>query len=243
MSKKNRGRKTNVTNNNLVLDKINPITPAQLKTFQSYYNNKNLFLSGYAGTGKTFIAVGLALEDLMNTSYYTHLKIIRSAVSSRDIGHLPGSILEKTKIFEQPYTDIVNELFGRGDAYDILKIKKKIDFTTTSFLRGTTFKDSIILVDECQNMTFQELDTIITRFGDNCKIIFAGDYRQTDLNKKTDFSGIHSFTNIIKSIGSFEFIDFKENDIVRSGLVKEYIIAKENINNKNIQHIINPVHA
>lgn len=243
MSKKNRGKKNNVTNNNLVLEKINPITPAQLKTFQSYYNNKNLFLSGYAGTGKTFIAVGLALEDLMNTSYYTHLKIVRSAVSSRDIGHLPGSIAEKTKIFEQPYYDIVNELFGRGDAYNILKFKNQVVFETTSFLRGTTFKDSIILVDECQNMTFQELDTTITRVGENCKIIFAGDYRQTDLTKKNDLSGINYFSNIIKEVGGFDFIEFKESDIVRSGLVKDYIIAKENIDSRNIHHIINPVHA
>jgi phosphate starvation-inducible protein PhoH and related proteins len=232
MSKRKKSENNNNKQNSskgLSLQKISPITNNQITTFKKYYDNKHLFLHGFPGTGKTFIAMYLALEEILEEGYYKDLKIIRSTVPSRDIGHLPGSISEKIKIFEEPYIDICSELFDRGDAYSILKQKLQVDFTTTSFLRGNTFRDSIILVDECQNMTFPELNTIITRVGDNSKIIFCGDYRQTDLNKKHELSGISYFSEIIKTMDGFEFIEFLAEDIVRSGLVKEYIIAKANI--------------
>ena len=227
--KKERNRDNGQISSSILLRKINPITPNKIKTFDSFENNNNLFLHGYAGTGKTFIATYLSLREILSGNEFDKLTIIRSAVPSRDMGFMPGSLTEKTRLFEAPYHEIVNDLFGRGDAYEILKIKRKIEFLTTSYIRGTTMDRSIILVDECQNMVFQELNTIITRVGSSSKIIFCGDYRQTDLNSRNELSGITYFSKIIKTMNYFNFIEFNEKDIVRSALVKDYIIKKEAI--------------
>ena len=225
--KKQHNRDNGQISSSISLRKINPITPNQIKTFDSFENNNNLFLHGYAGTGKTFIATYLSLREILLGNEFDKLTIIRSAVPSRDMGFMPGSLAEKTRLFEAPYHEIVNDLFGRGDAYEILKIKRKVEFLTTSYIRGTTMDRSIILVDECQNMVFQELNTIITRVGSSSKIIFCGDYRQTDLNSRNELSGITYFSKIIKTMNRFNFIEFNEKDIVRSDLVKDYIIKKE----------------
>tara|TARA_B100000575_G_C23108462_1_gene640012 strand:+ start:804 stop:1466 length:663 start_codon:yes stop_codon:yes gene_type:complete len=197
---------------------IEPLTRNQLKAFES---DKNLILHGIAGTGKTFISCYLAFDDMVK-GVYNNLVIIRSAVPTRDIGFLPGNEKEKASVYEEPYKEIALELFQRGDAYEILKTKGLVHFMTTSFVRGITLKDAVIMIDECQNMSFHELDSIITRVGNNCRVIFCGDFRQSDL--KTN--GIESFMEILKNMGAFEFIDFEIKDIVRSEFVKEYIIAK-----------------
>ena len=197
---------------------IEPLTRNQLKAFES---DKNLILHGIAGTGKTFISCYLAFDDMVK-GVYNSLVIIRSAVPTRDIGFLPGNEKEKASVYEEPYKEIALELFQRGDAYEILKTKGLVHFMTTSFVRGITLKDAVIMVDECQNMSFHELDSIITRVGNNCRVIFCGDFRQSDL--KTN--GLESFMEILKNMGAFEFIDFEIKDIVRSEFVKEYIIAK-----------------
>ena len=139
------------------------------------------------------------------------------------MGFLPGSEKEKSAVYEEPYKNIAIELFDRGDAYDILKTKGLVHFMTTSFIRGITLKDSVILIDECQNMTFHELDSIITRVGRGCRIIFSGDFKQTDIKN----NGIRPFLSILKTMGSFAIINFEVKDIVRSDFVKEYIIARE----------------
>ena len=153
---------------------------------------------------------------------YEKLVIIRSAVPTRDIGFLPGTEKEKSSVYEEPYRDISIDLFSRGDAYQILKTKGLVHFMTTSFIRGITLKNTIIMIDECQNMTFHELDSIITRVGENCRVIFCGDFRQSDLKS----NGLESFMEILRNMGSFDFIDFEIKDIVRSEFVKDYIIAK-----------------
>jgi phosphate starvation-inducible protein PhoH len=155
--------------------------------------------------------------------------ILRSVVPTRDMGFLPGSAKDKAKVYEAPYYSICNELFGRGDAYEILKTKGIVDFQTTSFIRGTTFSDCIVVVDEMQNMTYQELDSVITRIGDNCKIIFSGDFKQTDLLKDAERNGLLNFMKILKHMNLFDCIEFTKEDIVRSKLVKSYIIAKEEL--------------
>jgi phosphate starvation-inducible protein PhoH len=152
--------------------------------------------------------------------------IMRSMVPSRDIGFLPGTAEEKAAIYEQPYIAIFAELFSRADAYDILKKEGVIEFSTTSFLRGTTFKDSVIVVDEIQNLNFQELNTVISRVGVNTKTLFCGDFYQTDLNKKGDASGFHKFKAILQMIPDFAFLEMGVDDIVRSLLVKKYIMAR-----------------
>jgi len=202
----------------LELVSIEPLTDNQVIAFDS---ESNLILHGAAGTGKTFISCYLAYSDIAE-GFYDKLVIIRSAVPSRDMGFLPGSEKEKAAVYEEPYKDIAIELFGRGDSYEILKNKNTVHFMTTSFIRGITIKDCVLIVDECQNMTFQELDSIITRVGENCRVIFCGDFKQADLRD----NGIAKFFHILKLTGDFDFVDFQIDDIVRSGLVRRYLTSK-----------------
>lgn len=211
-------RSKTLAGSGLSLAEIEPLTKNQLIAFES---DKNLLLHGIAGTGKTFISCYLAFDDMVK-NVYNNLVIIRSAVPTRDIGFLPGSEKEKASVYEEPYKEIALELFQRGDAYEILKTKGLVHFMTTSFVRGITLKETVIIIDECQNMTFHELDSIITRVGTNCRVIFCGDFRQSDLKS----NGLESFMEILKNMGSFDFIDFEIKDIVRSEFVKDYIIAK-----------------
>ena len=206
---------------NLELQQIEPLTKNQLKAFES---TKNLVLHGVAGTGKTFISCYLAFDD-MSKQDYEKLVIIRSAVSTRDIGFLPGSEKEKASVYEEPYKDICIELFQRGDAYEILKTKGLVHFMTTSFIRGVTLRNATILIDECQNMSFHELDSIITRVGQGCRVVFCGDFRQADLRT----NGLKDFIRILKVMESFDLVDFEIDDIVRSDFVKAYITAKTDL--------------
>ena len=206
---------------------FSPITKTQEKTFEAYNNNKHLLLHGIAGTGKTFMSLYLALEEVLDPStVFDDVFIVRSVVSTRDIGFLPGDEQEKVSIYEAPYRSICRELFGMKDAYDALKQQNNIKFMSTSFIRGITINNAVVIVDECQNLNFHELDSIITRVGKNSKIIFCGDYTQTDLTRENDKRGILNFMKILKSIGEFETIEFNIDDIVRSDFLKSYIIAK-----------------
>ena len=210
-------------------NKIKPMTDNQLKAFECYEEGQNLLMHGLAGTGKTFVSLYLALNDLIENQEHNKIVIVRSVVPTRDMGFLPGNAKEKSKVYEQPYYNICTELFGRGDAYEILKMKGMIEFQTTSFIRGNTFNDTIIIVDEMNNMTFHELDSVITRVGQNTKILFCGDFRQTDLLKETEKRGLTDFMRILQRLKSFSHVEFEEEDIVRSGLVKDYIIAKDRL--------------
>lgn len=216
----------------LELKQIEPLTENQKIAFQAYDSGKNLVLHGIAGTGKSFISLYLALDELMNYEEepnYDRVVIIRSVVPTRDMGFLPGKPKEKAEIYEAPYFAICSELFGRGDAYTVLKQRNDIEFITTSFIRGVTLNNCIIIVDEIANMSLHELDSIITRVGKNCRIIFSGDFRQSDFTKTSDKGGLLKFIEITKKMKSFEFIDFNENDIVRSAMVKDYIIQKDRL--------------
>jgi len=214
--------------NNLRLREIEPLTANQKKLFQTYQTGLNLFVHGCPGTGKSFLSIYLALQELMKEdTQYKRIIILRSTVPAREVGFLPGTAEEKAAIYEIPYMGIFTELFNRPDAYDILKEEGSIEFVTTSFLRGMSFKDSIIIVDELQNMQFEELNTVISRVGDGSKVLFLGDYYQTDLNKKrNDTSGYIKFKRILEMIDLFGFVEMDITDIVRSLLVKKYIIAR-----------------
>jgi phosphate starvation-inducible protein PhoH len=173
----------------------------------------------------------LALNEVITNpdSSYDRVIIVRSVVPTRDMGFLPGNSKEKAKVYEAPYYAICTELFGRGDAYEILKNKGQVDFISTSFIRGITLNNTIIIVDEIANMTLHELDSVITRVGKNCRIVFCGDFRQSDFTFDRDKHGLHDFMKIIQRMKSFTFIDFNEQDIVRSSMVKDYIIQKERL--------------
>ena len=218
--------------NTYLLD-IEPITDNQKKLFDSYAEGKHLVAYGTAGTGKTFISLYNALADVLDeTTPYERIYLVRSLVSTREIGFLPGDHEDKADIYQIPYKNMVKYMFQMPtDAdfemlYGNLKAQETIKFWSTSFIRGTTLDNAIVIVDEFQNLNFHELDSIITRIGENSRIIFCGDASQSDLVKTNDRNGIHDFLNILRKMPSFDIIEFGIDDIVRSGLVKEYIIAK-----------------
>ena len=218
--------------NTYLLD-IEPITDNQKKLFNSYAEDKHLVAYGTAGTGKTFITLYNALADVLDeTTPYERIYLVRSLVSTREIGFLPGDHEDKADIYQIPYKNMVKYMFQMPtDAdfemlYGNLKAQETIKFWSTSFIRGTTLDNAVIIVDEFQNLNFHELDSIITRVGENSRIVFCGDASQTDLVKTNDRNGIHDFLNILRKMPSFDIIEFGIDDIVRSGLVKEYIIAK-----------------
>ena len=206
---------------------IEPLTDNQKLFFDAYEDSSIMLLHGVAGTGKTFIALYHALEEVLDKSNpYKRVIVVRSAVPSREIGHLPGDEKEKTEVYTEPYVEVCQDLFGRHDAYQRLEEQGAIKFLITSFVRGITLEDSIIIVDECQNMTDMELNSVITRVGNRSKIVFCGDFRQTDLYRKTDMSGLKKFMAIADMMPSFKTFEFGVDDIVRSAIVKEYIIAR-----------------
>jgi phosphate starvation-inducible protein PhoH len=210
------------------LKTFDPLTPNQKKLGRKDKRGDYFIaLHGVAGTGKSFIALYKALEEVLDKSNpFNKIIIVRSAVQSRDMGHLPGDIDEKLDIYQQPYHQICTTLFDRKDAYDRLVEQNHIEFISTSFIRGMSFDDAIIIVDEMQNMNFEEIDTVMTRVGTRSKIIWCGDYRQTDLRKSNDKSGILKFFDIAYHMNAFTRIEFEVEDIVRSSLVRDYIMAK-----------------
>ncbi len=214
------------------LNDIKPITDNQKEVFNNFAD-KNLFLYGVAGTGKTFVALYNALKDVLDPkSPRERVYIVRSIIPTRDIGFLPGDEEDKSYLYQTPYQNMVRFMFKRGsDAefdrlYNDLRNQGTIDFLTTSFLRGVTIDNGVIIVDECQNLNFHELDTIMTRVGQDSKIVFAGDMQQTDLTKTQDRNGILDFVNILQQMPEVNCIEFDLNDIVRSGLIKSYLINK-----------------
>src|SRR6056300_1839966 len=199
-----------------------PITKNQAIAYEQWDDNDHLVLCGSAGTGKTFIGMYLALQDVLDKKYdQEKLVIVRSVVPTREMGYLPGSIEEKVDAYTAPYRAIATELFNEKKAYEQLEQQNKIEFLSTSYIRGTTLDNCVILVDEMQNCTYHELDSIITRVGHNSRIIFSGDYYQSDLTKESDRKGILDFMNIIEVMNNFRTIEFGWADIVRSKFVRD----------------------
>ena len=228
-------RRKKPINADLLVD-IDPLTANQEKFFEEYDAGKHLFAYGCAGTGKTFIALYKALKEVLDLDTpYEKIYIVRSLVSTREIGFLPGDHEDKSYLFQVPYKKMVKYMFQMpSDAdfemlYGNLKTQETITFWSTSFIRGTTLDNAIVIVDECQNLNFHELDSIITRVGDNSRIIFCGDGVQTDLRNNHERSGLGDFMKVISMMESFASVEFDINDIVRSGLVKEYILAKHSL--------------
>ena len=212
---------------------IEPLTDNQQRLFDQYADGKHIVAYGTAGTGKTFITLFNAMQDVLDeTTPYERIYLVRSLVSTREIGFLPGDHEDKADIYQIPYKNMVKYMFQMpSDAdfemlYGNLKSQESIKFWSTSFLRGTTLDNAIVIVDEFQNLNFHELDSIITRVGENTKICFCGDARQSDLNKSNERNGIVDFMNVLRKMPSFDIIEFGIDDIVRSGLVKEYLTAK-----------------
>ena len=225
-------RRKKPINTDLLVD-ITPLTDNQETLFKDYHLGKNIFAYGAAGTGKTFIVLYNALRDVLDEhSPYNKIYIVRSLVSTREIGFLPGDHEDKSALYQIPYKNMVKYMFQMpSDAdfemlYGNLKSQETIKFWSTSFLRGTTLDNSIVIVDEFQNCTFHELDSIITRIGENSKIVFCGDATQSDLQKTNDRNGIVDFMSVLRKMPSFDIIEFGVDDIVRSGLCKEYLVTK-----------------
>ena len=215
------------------IKKIEPFTPNQSAFFERYAKGQNMVAYGCAGTGKTFITLYNALMDVLDPKTpYDQIYIVRSLVATREIGFLPGDHEDKSYLYQIPYKHMVKYMFEMPDdasfdmLYGNLKTQGTIDFWSTSFIRGTTFDSSILIVDEFQNLNFHELDSMITRVGENSKIMFCGDATQPDLTKTNEKNGIVDFMKILQNMPSFDTIEFTAEDICRSGLVKEYIISK-----------------
>jgi len=216
---------------------INPIGENQQKVFDAWAKEKNVFLTGSAGTGKTFILLHLAFKAVLDKGQpFDKVVLVRSLLPSRDIGFLPGTLEEKSDLYQDPYRILIKYMFempseqGHQILYSKLVEQGSLEFYSTSFLRGQTFDRSIIIVDEASNMIFQELDTIMTRVGQDSRICFAGDMTQSDLRKTNgDRNGYHNFQAILDHMEEFEIFDFGIGDIIRSGLVRSYLIAKTNI--------------
>jgi phosphate starvation-inducible protein PhoH len=198
--------------------------------FHAFINGKNLCAHGTAGTGKTFVALYLALNEMLLHHTCDRIIIVRSAVPSRDVGFLPGTLEEKIAVYEQPYVALFHELIGRPTSYQDMKDGGVVEFVTTSFLRGLTWDNAIIIVDECQNMTFEELNTIMTRVGEHSRIMVVGDVAQPDLHQqrnRVDVTGMEKFLRIVSRMGEFYTVKFTRHDIVRGPLVKAWIEACE----------------
>jgi len=210
------------------LTPFNPLTENQAKAHGDWKrDDTHLVLSGSAGTGKTYMGIRFALESVLDKETpYEQLVIVRSIVPSRDIGFLPG-MEEKLDPYKKPYQQLMAEIFGNKEAWSKLEAAGKVVFEPTSFLRGTSYHNAIILVDEMQNLNFHELDTVATRVGNNCRMIMSGDYYQSDFNKEDEKNGILTFMRIVEDMAKFEVIEFTWKDIVRSGFVRDYIMTKE----------------
>lgn len=207
---------------------VEPMTLSQEIVFKAWDEGNNIVMSGSAGTGKTFTAMYLALEDVLDKgNEWESVVLVRSVVPTREIGFLPGTLEEKIEAYTGPYRQICTELFEDKESYDKLVRSGTIEFVSTSHLRGTTFNDAVIIVDEMQNLTFHELDSIITRVGRNCRIVFCGDYYQSDFTKTGDKQGIITFLEILEIMKKFTVVEFTWADIVRSDFVRDYIMTKE----------------
>ena len=218
---------------NLDLTKVEPVTDNQKIVFNSYKKGENQFLYGCAGTGKTFISLYLAMNEVLRSDTpYDRVVMVRSLIPTREIGFLPGDEEDKAALYQVPYSNMVQYMFKQPNEqafsmlYDKLKTQGSFYFLSTSFLRGLTFDNSIIIVDECQNLNFHELDTIITRVGQDSKIMFCGDFLQTDLSKTSERNGLFDFLRILEEMKEFNCVEFNIGDIVRSGFVRNYLIQK-----------------
>lgn len=210
------------------LRNFEPITKSQELVYQGWDDGHHLVLCGTAGTGKTFTALYLALEEVLEKStVYDKVIIVRSIVPTREVGFLPGSLEEKISAYTGPYKAICSELFDTPDAYDRLSAAGSLEFMSTSYIRGVTISNAVVLIDEMQNLTFHELDSIITRVGQNCRIIFCGDYYQSDFTKRSDKQGLNQFLKIAEHMTRFSVVNFTWADIVRSDFVRDYIMTKE----------------
>ena len=207
---------------------FDPLTKNQEIAYKAWEEGNNIILTGTAGTGKTFMGLYLAMEDMLETNNcYEQLVIIRSMVPTRDMGFLPGTKEEKEEAFMSPYKNICTELFGDKASYNKMITSNQIKFESTSYIRGMTFDNTVILVDEMQNLNFHELDSVITRVGKNSKIIFAGDFKQSDFKYNDERDGIVRFLQIVEQLKNFTVINFGWEDIVRSDFVRDYIMTKE----------------
>lgn len=206
---------------------MQPLTDTQREFLTAYQSNTDaLIVQGPPGTGKTFLALWAALQEALSSKRARRVILVRSAVPSRSMGFLPGTEAEKLDVYQAPYRDMCARLCGVGDAYARLVTQGTLECVSTSYLRGMTWDDAIVIVDECQNMSEMELHTLMTRMGQRSRILFCGDVGQTDLMKRGDTSGWPVFGRVVMGLPMVATITYTAEDIVRSPLVKAYLLAR-----------------
>ena len=212
------------------LKHIKPLTTNQEEMFRAFFEGKHICAHGSAGTGKTFIAIYLALNEMFHSQTIDRIVIVRSAVPTRDMGFMKGTLEEKEALYELPYAEMFTELLGRRNSYQDMKDADVVRFCTTSYVRGLTWDNAVVIVDEVQNMNFHEINSIVTRLGDSSRVILVGDLRQNDLhNRRHDQSGIDSLIKVAEQMPAFGVVHFTKHDIVRSAFVKSWICTSEEV--------------
>tara|TARA_R100000005_G_scaffold96464_1_gene83605 strand:- start:3182 stop:3919 length:738 start_codon:yes stop_codon:yes gene_type:complete len=187
-------------------------------------DTKIVFADGFAGTAKTYLSVFGALT-LLAAGKLEQIIYIRSVVESANqkIGHLPGQLDEKFLPYSLPMMDKLDELVTKTTANSLFK-KEYIKCLPVNFTRGLTFKNSIVVIDEAQNLTRQEITTLLTRFGEGSRYVVVGDSNQSDINGKSGFSPIiKAFTNDISKGNGIHSFFFDNTDIVRSKILKHIV--------------------
>jgi predicted ribonuclease YlaK len=210
--------------------KVEAKTENQQRAFDYFSEGYNLILSGSAGSGKTMLALYLGLKSLLLRKY-EKVVIVRSIVPTRNIGFLKGTQQEKECVYEQTYLNLVNKLLPTiPNAYDAMKKEKTLEFTSTSFIRGNNIDKAVVIIDEFSNLTYHELSSVITRLGENVRVIFSGDFYQSDLRYSDEKEGVLKFLKVLSLMEEdFKRVDFTIDDVVRSGLVKRFLLAEHEL--------------
>ena len=209
---------------------IVPRSPNQLKLVQEYEKNDMLFAIGPAGSGKTYTAIALAVRSLKNKEI-KKIILSRPAVEAGEkLGFLPGDMKDKIDPYLQPLYDALQDMIPAAKLKEYMELNV-IQIAPLAFMRGRTLNDAVVILDEAQNTTTQQIKMFLTRMGMNTKMIVTGDMTQIDL-PSSQTSGLVQALKILKGVKGISFIELNKKDIVRHKLVTRIVGAYEKFEEK-----------